>query len=70
MAGPTTQRPRVSVWVTAAAYISAVALPALGLLLGMYLGYRRVLLHAFLVVGLSTIVAFFWYRIVPPMILG
>ncbi|GEM_PF-2218652 len=70
MAGSATRPPRVSTWVTVVAYISTVALPALGLLLGMYLGYRRVLLHAFLVVGLSTIVAFFWYRLVPPMIFG
>ncbi|MFP4648896.1 MAG: hypothetical protein ACLFMS_06835 [Halorhodospira sp.] len=66
MASSTAQRSGVPTWVTILAYISSILLPTLGLLLGMYLGYRRVLMHAFLVVGLSTIAGFFWY----PLVLG
>ncbi|MFP4146515.1 MAG: hypothetical protein ACLFSI_02240 [Halorhodospira sp.] len=66
MVSSTAQRSGVPTWVTILAYISSILLPTLGLLLGMYLGYRRVLLHAFLVVGLSTIAGFFWY----PLVLG
>ena len=56
----------VPLWIKIVAYVSSVALPPLGLLLGMYLGYRRSLGHAFLVVLLSTIIAYAWY----PLVLG
>ncbi|MBK5936500.1 MULTISPECIES: hypothetical protein [Halorhodospira] len=66
MAETAARRGAVPTWLMVVAYLSAVFLPTLGLLLGMYLGYRRVLLHAFVVVGISTIVGFFWY----PMVFG
>ncbi len=56
----------VSMWVKVLAYVTSIVLPPLGLLMGMYLGYRRVLGHAFLVVLISTLVAYVWY----PLVLG
>ncbi|MBK5943894.1 hypothetical protein [Halorhodospira halophila] len=70
MAESAARRGAVPTWLMVVAYLSAVLLPVVGLLLGIYLGYRRVLLHAFLVVGLSTIASFPMYQYVYPMVLG
>jgi len=66
MAQTSGQRTPVPLWLKILAYVTSVVVPPVGLLLGMYLGYRRALGHAFLVVLISTIVAYPWY----PLVLG